>query len=204
MSKKKITQVASSPTNPYGLTGLQWRLVQEYPLHDFNGTKAAIAAGYKGKRPDVWASQTLRKPKVREAMMSELEESTKYYSLTRDRVIQEWMSIAFFNIKDIGDNPGEGFNFDKFSELPNSTVAAIESVDHAIGKDGTIRMGVKTAKIKGLTMLTKLLGMMEPAAREDGKGAFMKWLEDQQRIDEEEDEDEERESKGEEPAEGND
>lgn len=199
MSSKDDNRETATPTNQYGLTGLQWEFVQRYPACDFNGTKAAVAAGYKGKRPDMWASRTLRKPKVRAAMQDMLEEDTQVMSLTRQRILQEWMSIAFFNLQDIGDNPGAGFSYEQFSKLPRSVVAAIESVDHTVGKDGNVKMGVKIGKTKALTMLTKMMGLLEPAARDEGKGAFEKWWEEQQ--DDYETEKHKRESAGEEDPE---
>jgi phage terminase small subunit len=186
MGAKGKPEEVNSATNPYGLTPMQWQFVQMYPICEFNGTKAAIAAGFKGKRPDMYACRTLRKPKVHEALQDLLEEDVKTKQLTRQRVLQEWMNMAFFNLQDIGDNPGRGFNFERFSDLPRSVVAAIESIDHTVGRDGKVRMSVKTAKTKALQMVTKLIGMLEPAQREEGKGHFSKWMEEQRSIDDRE------------------
>jgi phage terminase small subunit len=175
----------SCATNPYGLTDLQWRFVQEYPLNDFNATKTAVAAGYKGKGAQQWGSLTLKNHRVREAIQDMLEERTKYYEVSRDRVIQEWMSIGFFNLQDITEGNGPaGMRWKDMSKLPRQVTAAIESVDHKINSKGDIVMGIKTAKIQGLTMLTKMLGLLEPAQKDDGKGAFMRWLEEQERQEE--------------------
>lgn len=182
MGAKRKPKEPNSATNQYGLTPMQWQFVQCYPACEFNGTRAAIEAGFHGKRPDLYASRTLRLPKVRAALQDMLEEDVRTMQLTRQRVLQEWMSMAFFNLQDIGDNTGHGFDFEQFSKLPRSVVAAIESVDHTVGRDGQVRMGVKVAKTQALKMVTKLLGMMEPAQREEGKGAFSKWMDEQRKI----------------------
>jgi phage terminase small subunit len=183
---------------------MQWKFVQEYPICEFNGTKAAIAAGFKGKRPDMYACRTLRLPKVREALQAMLEEDMQVKQLTRRRILQEWMNMALLNITDLGDNPGHGFNFEQFSTLPRSAVAAIDGISHTVGRDGKVRMDVKTGKVAAMKMVTKLMGMLEPAQREEGKGHFTKWMEEQRGIDERERAEEDREESGPDQEEGND
>jgi phage terminase small subunit len=189
--KKRKEYECTSPTNQYGLTDLQWRFVQEYPLNDFNGTRAAKAAGYKGKRPDIYACETLKKPAVREAIQDLLRERTEYYELSKDRILQEWMTMAFVNFQDLGDNAGHGFTFEQFSKLPKATVNAVEEVSHTVGRDGSVMMNVKLQKVKALTMLTKMMGLLEPPEKEDSKGAFVEWLKHQEQIHEKEEREEE-------------
>jgi len=177
--KRRAKKDPNSATNQYGLTPLQWRLVQCYPACDFNGRRAAEAAGYKGRDPGHYASRTLALPKVHEALQDLLRHETEFLSLSRARVIKAWMDMAFFNIADIGDNPGEGFQFEQFSKLPKSMVAAIEEVGHTVGRDGSVKMNIKVSKTKALEMLTKILRILEPDKTEESKGAFQKWLDAQ-------------------------
>ena len=57
--------------NKMKLTPKQKAFVREYKKNGGNGTKAAIKAGYSENTADVIATENLRKPNIREALVQE-------------------------------------------------------------------------------------------------------------------------------------
>ena len=173
----------NSATNQYGLTPLQWRFLELYPVCDFNGTKAAIAAGYKGTNAAKWASTTLKKQHVREALQDMMSHEAQFYELSRARIIKAWMDRAFGSIKDIGDNRGDRFELKHIGGMTDEQAAQIEAITQSINNKGQVVAGVKRNSTEALKMLTKIMGLAEPQAEPESKGAFIRWLDEQKRED---------------------
>jgi len=172
----------NSATNQYGLTPLQWRFLELYPLCDFNGKKAAIAAGYRGRNAAKWASTTLKKQHVREALQEMMSAEAQFYELSRARIIKAWMDRAFGSIKDLGDNPGDRFELKRIGKMTDEQAAQIESITQAINNKGEVVLGVKRNSTEALKMLTKIMGLAEPQTEPESKGAFVRWLDEQKRA----------------------
>lgn len=68
------------------LTVRQTRFIEEY-LVDANATQAAIRAGSAHTSAHVWASRTLRNPKVSAALKKRLEADSERLRVSRERVI---------------------------------------------------------------------------------------------------------------------
>ncbi|MBO8161322.1 MAG: terminase small subunit [Thermosipho sp. (in: Bacteria)] len=84
----------------YRLNDRQYMFVKEYVV-DFNGTRAAKAAGYSKRTAESMASSLLRNPKVQKAIQAEIEKKAKRTEITADRVLKELAKIAFSDISDI-------------------------------------------------------------------------------------------------------
>ncbi|MGG3884339.1 terminase small subunit [Brevibacillus panacihumi] len=82
------------------LTDKQRLFVMEY-LRDFNATRAAIAAGYSKKSAHVVGWETLRNPKVQAEIQRYKEQRTAELGLDVQRIITEYMKIAFADITDL-------------------------------------------------------------------------------------------------------
>lgn len=82
------------------LTDKQRLFVMEY-LRDFNATRAAIAAGYSKKSAHVVGWETLRNPKVQAEIQRYKEQRTSELGLDVQRIIVEYMKIAFADITDL-------------------------------------------------------------------------------------------------------
>ena len=78
-------------TNPE-LTAKQRRFVKEYCL-DFNGTKAAIAAGYSKKTARQIGSENLTKPAIQGAIKSEVATLDVEKEISREQLIQDLAQI---------------------------------------------------------------------------------------------------------------
>ena len=75
------------------LTPKQERFCHEYPK-DWNGTQAAIRAGYSRKTAAVIAAQNLRKPKIWERIQNVIRERCEEADLNADFVISGLMKEA--------------------------------------------------------------------------------------------------------------
>jgi len=75
------------------MVGKQAPFVEEY-LIDFNGTRAAIAAGYSEKTATSMASENLRKPHIIAAITAKLEESAIRNEVTIDSLTKDLRSAV--------------------------------------------------------------------------------------------------------------
>lgn len=66
----------------------------------FNGTRAAVRAGYSEKTAHVKSSQILRKVKAQEYIHKLQKPAFDKFEITQERILQEMASLAFSNIMD--------------------------------------------------------------------------------------------------------
>ena len=74
------------------LTAKQSRFVKEYCL-DFNGTRAAIAAGYSKKTAGVIAMENLKKPNIQGSIQAEIKKTEDDLEITREQLIKDLIEI---------------------------------------------------------------------------------------------------------------
>ena len=74
------------------MTAKQRRYVKEYCL-DFNGTRAAIAAGYSKKTARQIGSENLTKPAIQGAIKSEVAKLDEETEITKEGLIQDLVKI---------------------------------------------------------------------------------------------------------------
>lgn len=75
------------------LNDKQEMFCREY-ITDFNGTKAAIRAGYSEKSAAEQASELLTKPKIQERVDTLIEERARALTVTQDWVISRLQEVA--------------------------------------------------------------------------------------------------------------
>lgn len=121
------------------LTRRQALFVGEY-LVDFNGTNAAIRAGYSPHSADRLASDTLRKPKIIEAINQAMVQREKRLQLRQDAVLLELAALGFSDITEYVDFGPNGITIKDSKELKN-TVAIQEVIEKEF-------KGVKEVRIK--------------------------------------------------------
>jgi phage terminase small subunit len=127
-------------------------------LKDFNGTRAATAAGWAAHSAHVTASQQLKIPKVREYINNLIEEnldSTK--SELRKRVLDEISSIAFDTGDPIKNSSGEIIGTRKTDKLK-----ALE----LLGKYGTLFIDKQEIKHKIDAPISITIQGVEPEIRD--------------------------------------
>lgn len=161
-----------------GLTHKQRIFIVEY-LRDFNATRAAIAAGYSKKTAHSIGWENLRKPEIQAAISKYNETMINDIGMNAQRVLLEYMKIAFADITDYVDfgqkeedllndngeqvlNPETGepekykYNFVSFRNSDEVDGTLISEVKK--GKDGvSVKLYDKT---KALEVLTKYMDLL--------------------------------------------
>jgi phage terminase small subunit len=117
------------------LTAKQKVFVCEY-LKDFNGTRAAIRAGYSVRSACEIASETLRIPKIAKEIQRNIEER----SMSASEVLLRLADIARGNITDLMDVTSAGFTVD------------LQDDDHQVKPDAKL---IKRIRQRTITYLGK-------------------------------------------------
>lgn len=152
------------------LTDREQFFVAEY-LIDFNGTKAAIRAGYSPNSAAVTASKLLAKPNIKAEMERQYAKIYDSLSVRARRVIEELVRISFSDVRELFDSNGQ---LRPIADLPDSIAPAISSVevvkrysDKETSEYVTkIRLWDKT---RALQMLGKHLGILRDIVEHTGK-----------------------------------
>ncbi len=142
----------------------QERFVAEY-LVDLNATQAAIRAGYSPKTAGVQAFDLLKKPEIAAALERQRNQHAKNTGLTVERVLQEAMRLAFFDIRKLTDAEGNPI---PINQLDDDTAAAIQGLELATERsrdeDGSVTV-VRKYKIAdknaAVERLFKHLGLFQ-------------------------------------------
>ena len=151
MSKEKHTQ---------SLTPKQEMFCQEYII-DFNGTRAAIAAGYSEKTATVTANETLRKPYIATRLQELMKAREERTEITQDMVVKELAKVAFINADQFYHDNGD---VKYLSEMDTNTRAAlsgysIKTINIGDGMVEHIPVHKTHDKMKALELLGKHLGI---------------------------------------------
>lgn len=120
-------RIASNGTKPHGeaLNAKQLRFVEEY-LVDFNGTAAAIRAGYSQRTARAIAAENLTKPDIALAVKAKVATLSQEAGITANRVLQEVVRMAWLDV-------GQAYNTDgalkPLHDMPEDVRRAIMSVE---------------------------------------------------------------------------
>lgn len=140
------------------LTDNEVRFCDAY-LVDFNGTKAAIAAGYSKKTAAQQASRLLTKVKIQAYLQSKKAKIANKLEITQERTMQEIARLAFSDIRKIFNGSGGTIDPKYLDDDTASTVASVEVFEEFEGRgDEREQIGV-TKKVK-LWDKTKALEML--------------------------------------------
>lgn len=155
--------------NPYNLTPLQWRFVQEY-LVDLNAAEAYRRAGYKarGHAAEASASRLLSNVEVASAIQAEQVERGKRTAVTAERVVHELGKLGFADIRAYFDDNGHLRPLHELGDAAAGAVASVESFEqYASGGPGANQVPIgMLRKLKlwdknaALVTLAKHLGML--------------------------------------------
>jgi phage terminase small subunit len=109
------------------LTHKQRRFIEEF-LVDFNGTKAAIRAGYSPKTARFQASRMLANVDIQESLLQRRQELQDANDLTPEKVIAELEKIAFARMDTYTNWGPDGVRLVSSDELPEGAAAAVGEV----------------------------------------------------------------------------
>ena len=108
------------------LTGKQKRFCEEY-IFDYNGTRAAIVAGYSENTAAEIASENLTKPNI-QAYLKELQSNLEKTSgISRLKVLREHEKLAFSSIAHLHNTWIERKEFDKLTDEQKACIAEIQT-----------------------------------------------------------------------------
>jgi phage terminase small subunit len=150
------------------LTPKEEIFIQQY-LIDFNGARAARAAGYSEHTAREIAAENLTKPHIRARIEHIRAGMARAFNITRERIAQEYARIAFFDIRKAFDADGELIPIKDLDEDTALAIAGIEvSNDWDRDEAGKAMIVGQLKKIKisdkraALDSLCKLMGYNEP------------------------------------------
>lgn len=148
----------------------QDRFCQEYMI-DFNGTQAAIRAGYSKKTANEQAAQLLAKLSIKTRVKELQDELAKKTSLTAQMVIDELRKVGFANIKDYLDDSNDVKSLLSIDEQKAAAVSSIKITEQQYGETTTRSTSFKLHdKISALEKLGRHLGIFEADNAQTGLG----------------------------------
>lgn len=160
-----MARAASHPDSP--LNDKQLAFVERYLVH-FNGSQAAIEAGYAKSRARQTASELLDHPAVQYQLANRrrdvLEEIRVEAATDRNRILLEQARIAFFDIRKLYGDDGQLL---PVSEWPADAAAAVTSIETMEVKGpggevyGEVRKIKQESKGASLDKLMRHNGMYE-------------------------------------------
>lgn len=156
-----------------GLTEKQKAFCEEYII-DFNGTQAAIRAGYSKKTASVTAAENLVKPNIQAYIQQLTAKRSKRTEITADNVLKEIARLAFSDIRETFSEQGNLINP---KNMGDDMAAAVQSVDivttYEKDENGD-SVPIQTRKIKladktrNLELLAKHLGLLMDRVKVSG------------------------------------
>lgn len=142
------------------ITEKQKVFINEY-LRDFNGTQAAIRAGYSPKTARQTAYENLTKPYIRQEVSNELERIYDEFKNDQDKIIRELAVVAFSKITDYLTILDEEITIKNSDEVPSEIIGAISEISIADTKDGKRKSIKLHNKIEALKMLVQYHRLFE-------------------------------------------
>lgn len=167
----KERQGAGKKQDPSTGASVTWTMkmeifCQEYVV-DFNGSRAARAAGYSEASCHEIASENLRKPRIKKRIEEIISTHAAASAITKERILQELADIAFADTRDVVKFVDGKIVIKDSDKLTAAQAAAISQITQKSGN--TTEKSVKFHdKTKALEMLARHKGMM----KEDDAGRF--------------------------------
>lgn len=154
------------------LTPTQEKFCEEYLL-DYNGTAAAIRAGYSTKGASVQAARLLANARISERLSTMRKERAEAAHVDAVMVIRELCKLGFSNMGDFIKPQEDGSFYTDFSKLTREQSAAIQeiTVEEYMDGRGEDARPVKRTKFKladkrgALELIARHLGMFDDKLR---------------------------------------
>jgi phage terminase small subunit len=151
------------------LTAKQEKFCNEY-LIDLNATQAAIRAGYSEKTAAVIAAENLTKPNISQYIQEARQKSAEKAEISREKVINEYAKLAFFDIRKVLTVDGGLKNTTEWDDDSAAAIARLESYDEKEPDSGMVLGTVRKIKVSdkraALDSLCKVLGFNAPEKSE--------------------------------------
>lgn len=146
------------------------KFLREY-LKDFNGTQAAIRAGYSKRTANEQAARLLAKVSLQTRLATILQERIDKEEIAGTDILRELKRIGLSDVGQAFDEQGRLKPMDQIPEDLRRSIAGVESVEEFAGKGGDRQQIGWTKKVKlwdkpkALEILCKHLGLLQDAER---------------------------------------
>lgn len=140
------------------MTTKQKLLCRAYVTH-WNKTKAAISAGYSEKSASAIAIEALNKPLLQRYCDIITGEFEKLCEVSKAKVVQEHMKIAFSSFQDLQDGWMDLKDFEDLTDAQKSCIKSVERNKTEFGEKVKIELH---SKQNSLDAISKLLGYYTP------------------------------------------
>jgi len=151
------------------ITPMQARFIDEY-LIDLNATQAMIRAGYRGKRPDVYAAKLMAKPHIKAAIQQRMDRRQARTEITQDMVIAELARIGFSDQRRVMKWKGNSVELLDSETLSDDAAAMVQEVSKTETLNGGSIKLKSYDKVKALELLGSHLGMWKTKHEHSGPG----------------------------------
>lgn len=151
------------------LTDQQKKFYREYHK-DFNGTQAAIRAGYSKKTANEQAARLLANVSGQKYLQTLKDKAAEKHEGLADEIVAELKKIGFSDIKKYLDSDN---TIKDISELPSELTCVVESIkktETEFGEDG-LKKSVQFklhSKLDALEKLAKYVGLYEADNKQRG------------------------------------
>ncbi len=168
------------------LTDKQKHFCQEY-IYDWNATRAAIAAGYSEKTAKEQASRLLTNVNVQAYVEEVQKDIEKQCGISRQRVLDEYMKIAFNSIAHLHNTWIDRKEFESLTEDQKACISEIDTkiITRTIDKE---LVNVEQIKIKlydknkALENISKMMGYDAPIKIIQSSQISLKIMSDEQDL----------------------
>jgi phage terminase small subunit len=142
------------------LTDKQLAFIREYPK-DWNATQAAIRAGYNANSAAVTANELLQNPLIKPKIENKIEVLDKKADGVVQKILEELMRIAFFDIRDVLSWTDTGVAFIDSTKINENAARAISEIKETANNFGGSRSIKMHDKIRALELLGRYAGMFK-------------------------------------------
>ncbi|MFH1640338.1 MAG: terminase small subunit, partial [Candidatus Omnitrophota bacterium] len=130
---EETQQISEKPTKKHKITPKRRIFIEEY-LKDFNGTDAAIRAGYSPNSAYSQSSDFLKTPEIQEEIEARMQKRLEKIGVTKDRVLTEIAHLAFSDNRRLYRKDGSLLMPTEWGDEIAAAVAGVETIEEFSGR----------------------------------------------------------------------
>lgn len=141
----------------------------EQYIIDFNGTQAAIRAGYSAKTANAQSTRLLTNVYIQQYISGLQKKASERNEISVDRIINEYAKIAFSDMKNYMDENNKIKDINTLDSNISGAVSEIQTERRMFNEEPTEFVKFKLhSKTHALDMLGKHLGMFNDEVKHSG------------------------------------
>lgn len=142
------------------LTQKQKLFINTYLANGFNGTQAAIKAGYSVKTAGQQAARLLKNVKIKEMLAKRARELLTETDMMTLQWLRQVKNIADYDMRKVATWGKHGLTFKDSSEIDDETALAIQEIQFNQTDSGSSMKIKAYSKPQALEQLAKFLGII--------------------------------------------